>query len=119
MLLTDNITCTIINSAFSRHFINLHDILTKNNAIFKYRMDKMIDILETKDFYDLTDIIVPIKTKLFNYQLNNINWIINRELDRPQYHISSQARLIHFPDGRIYNFLLYEFFVFLSAIIGH
>ena len=104
MLLTDNITCTIINSAFSRHFINLHDILTKNNAIFKYRMDKMIDILETKDFYDLTDIIVPIKTKLFNYQLNNINWIINRELDRPQYHISSQARLIHFPDGRIYNY---------------
>jgi SNF2 family DNA or RNA helicase len=104
MLLTDNITCTIINSAFSRHFINLHDISIKNNAIFKYRMDKMIDILEKKDFYDLTDIIVPIKTKLFNYQLNNINWMINRELDRPQYRISSQIRLIYFPDGRTYNY---------------
>ena len=43
--------------------------------------------------------------KFFNYQINNINWMIKRELDRPKYNISSQARLIHFPDGRIYNYL--------------
>ena len=105
MLLTGNITCSVINSALSRHFINLHDITSKNDAMFAYRMDKMIDILETKDFYDLTIIDIPIKTKLFNYQTNNINWMIKRELERPSYHISSQVRLIHFPDGRIYNYV--------------
>jgi SNF2 family DNA or RNA helicase len=104
MLLTDNITCSVINSAISRHFINFHDITSKNDVMFRYRMDEMIDFIEKKDFYDLKDVIAPIKTKLFNYQINNINWMINRELDRPCYHISSQARLIHFPDGRVYNY---------------
>jgi len=109
MLLTDNITCTIINSALSRHFINFHDITSKNDVMFKYRMDKIVDILEIKDFYDLSVINIPIRTKLFNYQINNINWMIKRELDRPKYNISSQARLIHFPDGRIYNYLEKKF----------
>lgn len=104
MLLTDNITCTIINSAISRHFINFHDITSKNDAMFRYRMDKMIDFIENRGFYDLKDVIVPIKTKLFNYQLNNINWMIKREIDRSKYNISSQSRLIHFPDGRVYNY---------------
>jgi SNF2 family DNA or RNA helicase len=104
MLLTDNITCTIINSAISRHFINFHDITSKNDAMFRYRMDKMIDFIEKRGFYDLKDVIVPIKTKLFNYQLNNINWMIKREIDRSKYNISSQSRLIHFPDGRVYNY---------------
>jgi SNF2 family DNA or RNA helicase len=105
MLLTDNITCSVISSALSRHFINFHDLSSKNNIMFGNRMDKMIELVEKKDFYDLKEIYIPIKTKLFNYQLNNINWMINRELERPSFHISSQARLIHFPDGRIYNYL--------------
>jgi SNF2 family DNA or RNA helicase len=105
MLLTDNITCSVINSAFSRHFINFHDITSKNDTMFSHRMDKMVELMETKDFYDLTVFDIPIKTKLFNYQTNNINWMIKRELERPSYYISSQARLIHFPDGRIYNYL--------------
>lgn len=109
MLLMDNITCAVINSALSRHFINFHDITSKNDGMFSYRMDKMIDILETKDFYDLTIIDIPIKTKLFNYQTNNINWMIKRELERPSFHLSSQTRLIHFPDGRIYNYLEKKF----------
>ena len=109
MLLTDNITCTVINSAFSRHFINFHDITSKNDAMFSHRMDKMVELLEKRDFYDLTVVDIPIKTKLFNYQLNNINWMIRRELERPQCNISSQARLIHFPDGRIYNYLERKF----------
>jgi SNF2 family DNA or RNA helicase len=109
MLLTDNITCSVINSALSRHFINLHDITSKNDAMFAYRMEKIIDILETKDFYDLTIIDIPIKTKLFNYQTNNINWMIRRELERPSFHMSSQTRLIHFPDGRIYNYIEKKF----------
>ena len=109
MLLIDNITCSVINSALSRHFINLHDITSKNDAMFASRMEKIIDILETKDFYDLTDVVTPIKTKLFNYQTNNINWMIKRELERPSYHMSSQARLIHFPDGRIYNYIEKKF----------
>jgi SNF2 family DNA or RNA helicase len=109
MLLTDNITCAVINSALSRHFINFHDITSKNDSMFSYRMEKIIDILETKDFYDLTIIDIPIKTKLFNYQTNNINWMIKRELERPKYNISSQTRLIHFPDGRIYNYLEKKF----------
>ena len=49
MLLTDNITCSVISSAFSRHFINFHDITSKNDVMFKYRMDKIVDILEIKD----------------------------------------------------------------------
>lgn len=105
MLLTDNITCSVINSALSRHFINIHDITSKNDMLFSHRMDKIVELLEKKDFYDLTIVDIPIKTKLFNYQINNINWMIRRELERPQYYISSQARLIHFPDGRIYNYL--------------
>ena len=105
MLLTDNITCSVISSAFSRHFINFHDITTKNDGMFSYRMDKMVELMETKGFYDLTVFDIPVKTKLFNYQTNNINWMIKRELERPKYNISSQARLIHFPDGRIYNYL--------------
>lgn len=109
MLLTDNIICTVINSALSRHFINFHDITSKNDVMFGYRMDKIIDILETKDFYDLTIIDIPIKTKLFNYQTNNINWMIKRELERPRFHMSSQARLIYFPDGRIYNYIEKKF----------
>ncbi len=105
MLLTDNITCSVINSALSRHFINIHDITSKNDMLFSHRMDKIVELLEKKDFYDLTIVDIPIKTKLFNYQINNINWMIRRELERPQYYIFSQARLIHFPDGRIYNYL--------------
>jgi SNF2 family DNA or RNA helicase len=105
MLLTDNITCSIISSALSRHFINFHDITSKNDAMFGNRMDKMVEFMETKGFYDLTVLDISIKTKLFNYQTNNINWMIKKELERPSYYISSQARLIHFPDGRIYNYL--------------
>lgn len=105
MLLTDNITCDKIIGAMGRHFINFHDVTTmKGENMFKNRMDKMIDIMETKSFYDISEIHVPIKTKLFNYQINNINWMIKREIERPQYHMSSQARLIMFPDGRIYNY---------------
>ncbi len=109
MLLTDNISCTVINNAFSRHFINFHDLTNKNDGMYFHRMNKMIELMETKGFYDLTVIDIPIKTKLFNYQINNINWMIKRELERPQYHITSQARLIYFPDGRVYNYIEKKF----------
>jgi len=105
MLLTNNINCNIINSAMSRHFINLHDLSSKNDNIFKYRMYKMIELIEKKNYYDLDTINILINTKLYNYQVNNINWMIKREIKQPIYHISSSARLINFPDGRLYNYI--------------
>jgi len=105
MLLTSNISCDTIRTLMHHHFIHLHDISSseKANKMFKYRLEKMIEKMETKEFYDLTSINIPIKTNLFNYQINNINWMISFENNPIKKRITHE-RLIHFPDKRIYNY---------------
>jgi len=103
MLITSNIDCNILKSAMNRHFLLMHDSLIKGDVMFRYRMEKMIDKMQEKPaFYNLRPIQIPLKTRLFNYQINNINWMIDLEKNG-RIHPLTDLKLIHFPDGRIYN----------------
>lgn len=103
MLLTSTFTNDTIKTGMHRHMNFMHDITTKGDICFNYRLEKMIEKMEEKKFYNLNPISIPIKTKIFNYQLNNINWMIEREEKPLQYRITDD-KLIHFPDERIYNY---------------
>lgn len=103
MLITSDIDCNVLKTAMNRHFLLMHDSLTKGDIMFKYRLDKMIDKMQEKpSFYNLRQLGIQMKTKLFSYQLDNINWMIDWELSEKKFPLTD-IKLIHFPDGRIYN----------------
>jgi len=87
------------------HFIILNDLSSYDRfeKFYRFRLEKMIEKMEIKEFYNLNEIKVPIKTRLFNYQKNNINWMIGLETNPPNVKIT-QDRLIFLPDKRIYNY---------------
>lgn len=102
MLLTSNIECNVLKTALQRDFLNRNDTVQKADNFYNFRLEKMIEKMEEREFYDLTPFSLLIKTRLFNYQINNINWMIQREINPLQTNFTD-ARLIYFPDGRIYN----------------
>ena len=63
----------------------------------------MQEALTSNRLYDLTPLSRLPKTKLYDYQLDNINWMKKIEENPVTMRISNN-KLIKFPDGRIYNY---------------
>jgi len=110
---TELLTCNDINknsflqNCIYRHVIFLSDL---NN---KYALNKRLELLQFEIEKDKLLRLEPfdvsiLKTKLFPNQINNINWMIERENHLPKVKLS-EARLLHFPDGRMYDCLTKEF----------
>ena len=102
MLLTSEIEDSILRDAMKRHFQNMHDVITKSDEVYHHRRKLMIDKIEERDFYNLSPLDISLKTRLFNYQINNINWMINNEENQRLVQFT-EDKLIHLPDGRVYN----------------
>lgn len=62
----------------------------------------MIAHMESRHFYDLTPLKERSLTRPFNYQLNNINWMVKTEQNLEPVKITKN-RLVFFPDDRIYD----------------
>jgi len=105
-LLTSSNVCSVLLNYFHRHFIIKNDCASTENAqgYYNYRLKKMIEIMEERNFYDLSPFPfeLPLNTKIYDYQRNNINWMLKLETN-PRYEQFTSERLIHFPDNRIFN----------------
>lgn len=103
--------------------INLeNNLLGEHNIYFNSEIDDIIRNLSLPRFYDLSMITVRdpkgliygktinefaieeiLKINLFDYQKDNINWMLELEVN-PIYDFISHDKLLFFPDGRIYNY---------------
>lgn len=103
MLLTSDIKCNVLKSSMHRHFMHFHDLSPSNDPFYNFRLERMIEKMEERKFYDLSPIEIPLRSKLFQYQYNNINWMKNLE-ESKRFHQFTDSRLIYFPDNRIYDY---------------
>lgn len=105
---TELLTCSFINDnnflrqSIHRHLIFISDL--NNNGAINKRYELMQQELESNkilnlNFFDTSSL----KTKLFPNQINNINFMIERENNLPIIRISDN-RLLHFHDDRIYDY---------------
>ena len=120
----------IINAELKNILTSIHrtinlqnNLLSDYDKYFDYELENIINTLEVPRFYDLTDINVndlngviygdaylqnfPIdyilKIKLYDYQKDNINWMLELEKNPITEYITAD-KLLYFPDGRIYNY---------------
>lgn len=125
-LLTPNI---ILNSDSKNILTSIHrtinlenNLLQEYDKYFNSELDNIITNLSSARYYNLTKIYIndfeekifgntlkeyPIDEilnyKLFDYQIDNINWMLELE-SNPVYDYISSDKLYFFPDGRIYNY---------------
>lgn len=124
-LLTPNV---IFNSTTKNLLTSIHrtiniqnNLLTEYDKYFNSELDNIIKVLSQPRYYNLSEIYVKdsnkllaqnskefsinklLKIKLFDYQKDNVNWMINFEKNPVEEYISSD-KLYFFPDGRIYNY---------------
>ena len=95
-----------IRTIVDRHFKIDNNLLNSN--YYNYQLDKFILSIANKGLYDFTLIdynysLQNIKTKLFDYQKNNINWMLDIESNPASYHITDN-KLIYIDNGIIYNY---------------
>lgn len=103
--------------------INLqNNLLGEYDKYYNYELDNIIRVMSLPRYYNLNKIFVndprgvlinelmneyPIeeilKINLFDYQKDNINWMLNFESNPVKEYISVD-KLFFFPDGRIYNY---------------
>ena len=92
-------------------FIQDHSIayngydVDENKNIIPYFMNALIKKLEKKQDYNSGELIFNknIKTKLYDYQIDNIHWMINRE-NNPINDYFTDKIIVYFPDGRLWNY---------------
>lgn len=125
-LLTTN---TIFNSETKNVLTSIHRTINLQNNLlqefdkyFNSELDNIIRVMSMSRYYDLSKIYVndskgnifgnilteyPIeeilKINLFDYQRDNINWMLKLE-SNPITEYISPDKLYFFPDGRIYNY---------------
>jgi SNF2 family DNA or RNA helicase len=86
--------------------ININNnLLGEYDKYFNKKKDKLIKKLCKPRFYNLSEIPINsiLKIKLFDYQIDNINWMLGLEDNLVHDYITSD-KLYHFPDGRIFNY---------------
>lgn len=105
----------------------LNNLLAEYDKYFYSELDNIIRVMSQSRYYNLNKIFVNdpkgllinkimkeypveelLKIPLFDYQRDNINWMLNFEKNPVQEYISAD-KLIFFPDGRIYNYSLNSF----------
>ena len=102
-LIIENAT---IRTIVDRHFKIDNNLLNSN--YYNYQLDKFIISIANKGLYDFTFIdynysLENIKTKLFDYQKNNINWMLENEINQKSYYLTDD-KLIYIDNGIIYNY---------------
>jgi len=125
---SDLITNSIINDSekkniltFIHRTLNLqNNLLSEYDNYYNYELDNILKFLSVERFYKLNDIYVKdpkklllnkstflldeiLKMPLYDYQKDNINWMIELQNNPIKEYISSD-KLLFFPDGRIYNY---------------
>ena len=102
ILITTELMKSIDIVTFSSRHIKISNNLTNANW-FNYNLSLLEEALTSNRLYDLTPLSRLPKTKLYDYQLDNINWMKKIEENPVTMRISNN-KLIKFPDGRIYNY---------------
>lgn len=93
---------SLIRNSIHRHLIFESDL--NNGEAINKRYELMQQALEERKFLNLREIEIPIlKSKLYPNQVHNINFMLEREENLPKERIY-EGRLLHFPDGRIYDY---------------
>jgi SNF2 family DNA or RNA helicase len=130
-LLTPNY---INNSQFKNILTCIHRTINLQNNLlqdydkyFNAEIDNIIKVISKQRFYNLSNIYIKdpnsiiynnylteysidkiLKIKLYDYQKDNINWMLELEKNPIEEYISSD-KLLFFPDGRIYNYTINSF----------
>ena len=102
-----------LKTAIKRHIELENNILLKYDKYYDFEIQNIINEVSKKRFYNL-DSIENLENKLihplYDYQKNNVNWMIKMEKEQLFDYISSD-KLLFFPDGRIYNYDNDEFVI--------
>lgn len=94
-----------LQTLFSWH-IKYQNLITSNfSNISDYYFEKIINDVAKPRFYNLKSIAIQsdLKIPLYNYQQDNINWMIEREINGIDIPIFN-SRMYHFTDGRYYDY---------------
>ena len=102
-----------LKTAIKRHIELENNILLKYDNYFNLEIENIINEVSKKKFYNLNS-IENLENKLiyplYDYQINNINWMIKMEKE-PLFDYISSDKILYFPDGRIYNYDDDEFLI--------
>lgn len=100
-----------LKTAIKRHIELENNILEKYNKYYDLEIENILNVVSEKKFYNLNS-IKNLENKLiyplYDYQKNNINWMIKMEQE-PLFDYISSDKLLFLPDGRIYNYGTDEF----------
>ena len=120
----ESLTTNIIHNYYSKDILTLinrtinlqYNLISEYDNYFNIELDNILKKLSETRFYDLSliniydakkNINYPINDilniPLFDYQKDNINWMLNLESNPIRDYISGD-KIIFFPDGRIYNY---------------
>ncbi len=99
-----NSSSKVLLTLFDRH-IKITNDLVGGEKSFELYLNKLIEKLTEPRFYNLTppNFLTNVTTKLFDYQIDNINWMTNLE-NNIQPELITDNRIFFFPDGRIFNY---------------
>lgn len=102
-----------LKTAIKRHIELENNILLKYNKYYDFEIENIMNEVSKKRFYNLSS-IENLENKLiyplYDYQKDNINWMIKME-NEPLFDYIASDKLLFFPDGRIYNYDDDEFII--------
>jgi SNF2 family DNA or RNA helicase len=119
VLFFEIINLALITPSFITQNIYLKNIITRHSkyvdlllnnemskAVFEYRIDNIINKISENKLYNFSTLnsyqITGLKTKLYDYQRNNINWMLENELN-PTKQALTDDRTIKFDNGIDFN----------------
>ena len=92
-----------LRTLFDRTIKIQNNLLDEYNEKFNIEFIKFKQLIEKKSKYKLKKIKLDLlNTKLYNYQINNLNWMIEMEQNPLKHHITND-KLLFLSDNRIYN----------------
>jgi SNF2 family DNA or RNA helicase len=96
----------VLETLFDRHIKIHNNLLSQHDFYYNYELDLIMKNISSNIIYDLKPLSSEgtIKTVLYNYQKDNINWMLKLESESLYYNISDD-RKFYFPDGRIFNYV--------------
>jgi SWI/SNF-related matrix-associated actin-dependent regulator of chromatin subfamily A3 len=95
-----------LRTLFSFHIKYQNLLISQMTEVFNYQLSLIIDNISKPRLYNLTKndfLMEDIKLPLYNYQLDNLNWMMDREKNGIILPINP-SRLYHLPDGRYYDY---------------
>lgn len=92
-----------LETLFDRHIKIDNDLLSEE--FFNCELEVLIKNISSHSIYNLRPIEAEenLNTKLFNYQKDNINWMLDLEKNLLSAPLSENKKY-YFPDGRIFNY---------------